>query len=107
MKRSVVNLGEVPPSKPEVEISNFMGFFCLKYTLIQSKTVVGDSSCDTKGPWKVLGQTDTWFPIRPRKNSADFVEAGEKGQNLKFYGFFMGFLRYIGSTRNCGRNLNL
>ena len=22
------------------------------------------------------------------KNSADFVEAGEKGQNLKFYGFF-------------------
>ena len=62
-----------------------MGLFCLKGTLIQPKTVVGVSSCDTKGSKKVWGKTDTWFPIQPRKNSADFIEAGKKGQNFKFY----------------------
>ena len=63
----------------KVEFSNFMEVFCLKGTLIQPKTVVGVSSCDTKEPWKVSGKTDSWFSIQPRKNSADFVEAGEKG----------------------------
>ena len=65
-----------------------MGLFCLKGTLIQPKTVVGGSSCDTKGPSKVWGKTDTWFPIPPAKTSADFVEAGEKVQNFRFYGVF-------------------
>ena len=65
-----------------------MGLFCLKGTLIQPKTVAGVSSCDTKGPWKVWGKTDNWFPIQPKKNSANFVEAGKKGQKFKFYGFF-------------------
>ena len=51
MKKFVVNLGEVPPSK--IEISNFMRFFPLKGTLIQLKTLVGVSSYDTKGPWKL------------------------------------------------------
>ena len=90
----------------KVKISNFMGLFCLKGTLIQPKTVAGVSSCDTKGPWKVWGKTDTWFPIQPKKNSANFVEAGKKGRKFKFYGFFLS-KRYIGSTKNCGRTWNL
>ena len=95
-----MNLGEVPPSK-QARRSKFQilwDCFCLKGTLIQPKTVAGVSSCDTKGPWKVWGKTDTWFPIQPKKNSANFVEAGKKGRKFKFYGFFLS-KRYIGSTK--------
>ena len=41
------------PASQEVKISNFMGLFCLKGTLVQLKTVAGVSCCDTEGPWKV------------------------------------------------------
>ena len=68
-----------------MKISNFIALFCLKGTLVQPKTVAGVSCCDTEGPSKVWGKTDSWFPIQPRKNCANLIDSGEKGQNLKFH----------------------
>ena len=78
-----------------VRISDFIGLFFLKGTLVQPKNLTGVSSCDTDGPWKVYGETDSWFPIQPREGSANFVEPSEKGQNLKFNGIAFS-KRYIG-----------
>ena len=94
------------PASQKVENSNFMGLFCLKGTLIQAKTVKGISSCDTEGPWKVWGKTYSRFPIQPRKDSTNFIEAGKKGQNFKIYGIVLS-KRYIGSVKNCSRSFIL
>ena len=67
-----------------VKNSNFMGFFCLNGTLVQPKTVVGLETCDTEGPWKVWGKTNSGFPIQPKKNWVKFRRAGEK---VKFSNF--------------------
>ena len=57
--------------------------------LAQPKPVTGVSSSDTEMPWKVWGKTYSWYPVHPKKSSASFVEAGEKGQNFKFDGIVM------------------
>ena len=71
-----------------VEISNFIGLFCLKRTLVQRKTVVGVSPCGTEEPWKVWGKIDSWFPIQPWKKSANFAPASQKVKVLDFMGLF-------------------
>ena len=63
-----------------VKISNFVGLFFLKGTLVQPKTVIVGSSCDTERPWKVFGETDSWFPIQLRKKWMNFLEAGESNE---------------------------
>ena len=55
-----------------------MGWFFLKATLLEPKTVAGVSFRDTERPWKVLGKTDYRFSIQPRKNSVDFVPASQR-----------------------------
>ena len=59
------------------QISKFIGWFCLKGTLVQPKNVVGLSSCDT----------ESWFPIQPTKN-AKISSSRQEGQNFNFIGWF-------------------
>ena len=66
----------------------FFFFFCLKCTLVQPKAVAGVSPCDTEGPWKVWGKTDSLFPIQLRKKCANFIEVSEMGQISKFISWF-------------------
>ena len=57
-------------------------------------------------PWKMWGETDSWFPIQSRKNSADFFQASQKIKISIFYRFLLS-KRYIGSTKNCNRSFIL
>ena len=56
------------PASQRVEISNLMGWFFLKATLVEPKTVAGVSSCHTERPWKFFGKSEYRFPIEPRKS---------------------------------------
>ena len=56
-----------------VEISNLMGWFFLKGTLVEPKTVRRVSCYDTEKSWKIWGKSDHWFPIQPRKKSVNFL----------------------------------
>ena len=71
-----------------VKISNFMGLFCPKGSLVQLKTVAGVSSCDTERPSKVWGKTCTWFSIQPQKNWVNFLRACQKVKISNFNGWF-------------------
>ena len=66
---------EYIPASQRVEISNFMVCFFVKGTLLEPKPLAGVSSYDTEVSWQVWGKTDTWFPVQPRKKSANFVPA--------------------------------
>ena len=48
----------------EAEISNFIGWFCLKDKLIEQKTDAAVSSPDTEGLWKVSAKSESWFSIQ-------------------------------------------
>ena len=48
----------------EAEISNFIGWFCLKDKLIEQKTDAAVSSPDTEGLWKVSAKPESWFSIQ-------------------------------------------
>ena len=50
--------------------------------------MVGVLSCDTEGPWKVWGKTDSWFLVEPRKTCANFVEASKKIKISNFIRWF-------------------
>ena len=82
------------PANQKVEISNLMGVVFLKDTLVHPKTVAGVSSYDTEGPCQVWRKTDSWFPIQPRKKSANFVPAScrVKISNLMGWFFLKGTL---------------
>ena len=67
-----------PPVSQRVEISNLMGWFFLKVTLLEQKTVAGVSSCDTERLCKVWGKSDYWFPIQARKKSVNFVPLSQR-----------------------------
>ena len=71
-----------------------MGLFCLKGTLVQSKTVAGLSSYYTEGPWQVWRKTDSWFLIQPRKICANFAPASQRVEisNLMGLVFLKGTL---------------
>ena len=61
------------PASQRVEISDLMGWFFLKGTLVEPKTVRRVSCYDTERSWKVWGKSDNWFPIQPRKKSVNFL----------------------------------
>ena len=82
------------PASQMVEISNLMGWFFLKSTLVESKNVTQISCYETEKPWKVWGESDYWFPIQPRKKSVNFLSESE-GRNFKFDGMVFS-KRYIG-----------
>ena len=68
--------------------------FFLKDTLLVPKTLAGVSSSDTEGSWQVWGESDGWFPIEPRKKSANFVPASHRVEisNLMGLVFLKGTL---------------
>ena len=76
------------PTSQRVEISNLMGLAFLKWTLAQPKTVAGVSSDDTKGSWQVWRKTDSWFPIQPRKKSANLVPVSQRVEISNLMGWF-------------------
>ena len=74
--------------REKVKIFNFIGFFFLKGKLVDPETFSGVSRPDTKGPWKVWGKTESWFPIQPPKNLENFFRVGEKVKISNFIGLF-------------------
>ena len=84
------NCANFVPASQKVEISNFMGLFCLKGTLVQPKTVVGVSPCDTEEPWKVWGKTNSRFLIQLKKKNVAICWSGHDGS--KFQNSSVGFV---------------
>ena len=81
------SLGKVLPislNQPRrVKISDLMGLLFLKGTLVQPQTVAGVSSCDTEGPGKVWGQTDSWFPIQAPQKICEFHSSEPRGSKFQ------------------------
>ena len=73
----------------KVKISNFIGLFFVKGKLVEPENLSGVSCPDTKGLWKVWGQTELGFPIQPPKNSENFFRAGRKVKISNFIGLFL------------------
>ena len=71
-----------------------MGLVFLKGTFALAKTVAEVSSCDTEGSWEVWRKTDSWFPIQPRKKSANFAPVSQRVEisNLMELVFLKGTL---------------
>ena len=44
----------------KAEISNFIGWFCLKYKLLEQKIDTAVSCPDTEGLWKVSAKSELW-----------------------------------------------
>ena len=82
------------PASQRVEISNFMVCFFVKGTLLEPKPLAGVSSYDTEVSWQVWGKTNSWFPIQPRKKSANFIPASHRVEisNLMWWFFPKGTL---------------
>ena len=76
------------PGSQTVEISNLIGLVFQKGTLVEPKTVAGVLSDDTEMSWQVWVKTDSWFPIQPRKKSANFVPASQRVQISNLMGCF-------------------
>ena len=68
--------------------SNFIGSFCLRGKLLETKTFTGVSFCDTEGPWKVWAKTKSWFLNQHKKIGELFFPAGERAEFSNFTGFF-------------------
>ena len=66
-----------------------MGWFFLKVTLIEPNIVARVSSCDTEKLWKVLGKSNYWFPIEPRKKSVTFILARQRVKISNFMGLVL------------------
>ena len=49
----------------KAEISNFIGWFCLKDKLLEQKTDVAISSPDTERLWEVSAKSQLCFAIQP------------------------------------------
>ena len=58
--------------------SNFLGLFFVKGELVEAKTFPKVSSCDSEGPQKAWGKTDSRFPIQHRKKLGNFYRGCEK-----------------------------
>ena len=76
------------PVGEKVKIFNFICFFFLKGKLVEPETLSGVSCPDTKGLWKVWGQTESGFPIQPPKNFENFFQVGRKVKISNFIGLF-------------------
>ena len=76
------------PAGQRVEISILMGLVFLKGTLVEPKTLAGNSCYQTERPWEVWGESDYWFPIQPRKKSANFVPVSHRVEISNLMGWF-------------------
>ena len=65
-----------------------MGWFFLKGTLVEPKTVARVSCYDTERPCKVWGRSDCRFPFQPRKKSVNFVPVSQKVEISNFMVWF-------------------
>ena len=72
-----------------VKFSNFMGLFCLKAKLSESKLSAGMWFCDTEGSWKIRLKTESWFPNLLQKRLVNFLLPGKNGRIFKFYWFVL------------------
>ena len=58
----------------KAEISNFIGWFCLKDKLLGQKTDAAVSYPDTEGLWKISAKSELWFPIQLTQKWWNFLE---------------------------------
>ena len=70
-----------------------MGLVFLKRILVEPKTLAEVLSYQTERPWEVSGKSGYWFPIQPRKKSANFVPASHRVEISKLMGLV--FLKRI------------
>ena len=72
----------------KVKIFNFIGLLFLKGKLVEPETFTGVSCHDTEGLQKVLGETESCFPIQLPKNLVIFFRVGRKVKISNFIGSF-------------------
>ena len=72
----------------KIKIFNFIGSFLVKGKLVEPETFTGVSCPGTEGRWRVLGKTESWFPIQPLKNLEIFFPTGRKVKIFNFIGSF-------------------
>ena len=58
----------------KIEISSFIGLFCLKDKLLGQKTETAVSSPDTAELWNVLAKSESRFPVQPTTKWSSFLE---------------------------------
>ena len=58
----------------KAEISDIIGWFCLKHKLLEQNTDTTVPSPDTEGLWKVSAKSELWFPIQPTQKWQIFLE---------------------------------
>ena len=93
------------PESQWLEIANLIGWFFLKGTLVEPKTVLGVSSDDTEVSWRVWEKADPWFPIKPRKKSANFIPARQRVEISNLMGWF--FWKVHWSSKNLWQEFHL
>ena len=71
-----------------MKISTLMGLFFVKGTLVDPKTVVGVSSCETERAGENWGKNDYKFPIPTRKKSVNLVPANQRREISNLMGWF-------------------
>ena len=71
-----------------VEISNFIGFLCLKGTILEPYIFTQALFSDTEGLWNVRTKTKCCFPSEPPQNWSIFFELPKRVQISNFVDFF-------------------
>ena len=87
----------------EVEISNFMGFFCLKWIFVQPKAVARVLSC---GHRKFRGKLTPGFHFSRRKILQILLKHVRRVKFSDLKGFFWSD-RYISSAKSCSKSFIL
>ena len=71
-----------------VQISNFIGLFCLKGKLPEAMLFTGVLFSDTEGSWNVWAKTESNFPNQPPKNWSICFEVPKRVQISYVIAFF-------------------
>ena len=71
------------------EISDFIGWFCLKHKLLEQNTDTAVPSPDTEGLWKVSAKSESWFLIQPTQKWRIFLE---EARRVKFQVLLIDFV---------------
>ena len=98
--------GRTFQSPSVLEVSTFIGLFCLKLTLVQPTTVVEVSLSGTKKSWKVWGGNCLLVSNSAQKKRCQFHWSGQHGSNFKIHWLVLS-KGYIGSAKKCGRTFIL
>ena len=73
MKFKILTVKFLPAGK-KVQISNFIGWYCLKEKLFEKQMDTSVSCPDTERLWKVSAKSESWFPIQRTKKLWNFFE---------------------------------